>query len=230
MATVSVVIPVGDCRDYLGAAIDSVLAQTHPEVELIVVEDRGSPDDTAELIRSFGTALRCLRQPGLGASAARNAGAAAASGEYLAFIDADDLWAPAKLERQLAALAAAPDARLAFVHCEEFVSPDADAATRARIGAPRPAVAAKSASSVLLRRTDFQRVGGFDEDISIGDFLDWYLRARHAGLGEVVLPEAMLLRRLHARNMTREQRGDFASYTRILREQVARRRLQAGES
>ncbi len=114
MHTISVLIPTHDYARYLDEAIDSALAQTYTPLEVIVIDD-GSTDATAEVLARYGDRIRTLRQPNLGVSAARNAGIAAAQGDYLAFLDSDDLWLPRKLERQMARFAA--DSALGLVHC-----------------------------------------------------------------------------------------------------------------
>jgi glycosyltransferase involved in cell wall biosynthesis len=97
---VSVIIPAHNAEAFIGDTIESVLAQTRLPAEIIVVDD-GSTDGTAATIQRFGSRIRLLRQENRGVTNARNAGAAAARGEWLAFLDADDLWLPTKLERQL---------------------------------------------------------------------------------------------------------------------------------
>ena len=105
---VSVVIPVFDAGGRLLEAIASVERQRYEPLEIVVVDD-GSTDDTPALIESLGPRVRALRQPNAGPAAARNRGLAAARGELFAFLDADDLWPDRKLQRQVAALATAPD-------------------------------------------------------------------------------------------------------------------------
>ena len=114
MNTVSVIMPTFNHARYLRAAIDSALAQTHPPHEVIVVDD-GSTDATPAILSEYGDRIRAMRQPNAGVAAARNAGLATASGDYVAFLDSDDVWAPDKLERQLALFAANP--ALGLVHC-----------------------------------------------------------------------------------------------------------------
>ena len=111
-ADVSVVIPTYDSAAVLTDAIDSVLAQTRPADEIIVVDD-GSTDDTAQVCKAYGDRIRCIRQENQGASVARNTGIAAACGNWLAFLDADDTWEPQKLALQLDALAQHPEADFA---------------------------------------------------------------------------------------------------------------------
>ena len=101
MKTVSVVMAAYNYAPYISEAIESVLAQTRPPLDVIVVDD-GSTDATPEVLAAFGDRIRVLRQTNQGASAARNRGIEAARGEYIAFIDADDVWKPRKLELQMA--------------------------------------------------------------------------------------------------------------------------------
>ena len=102
-ATVSVIIPAYRAAHTIGRAIDSVLAQTRPPREILVIDD-GSPDGLAAALAGYGARVRLHRQPNGGAASARNRGIDLASGERLAFLDADDYWEPHKLERQLAIL------------------------------------------------------------------------------------------------------------------------------
>ena len=104
MPKVSVIIPTYNRSLSVREAIESVLAQTYRDFELIVVDD-GSADNTPSVLGSFGERIRGIRQANAGVSAARNAGIRAAKGEWVAFLDSDDLWVPQKLERQMAGVA-----------------------------------------------------------------------------------------------------------------------------
>jgi glycosyltransferase involved in cell wall biosynthesis len=105
---VSVVIPAYNCAHYLPAAIESALEQTHPNVEVVVVND-GSPDDTDEAVQPYLDRIIYFKQENQGLSAARNAGFRASTGEYVCFLDADDILLPDKFERQLAIFDCEPD-------------------------------------------------------------------------------------------------------------------------
>ncbi len=107
--TVSVIVPAYNCGPYLGEALDSVLGQTLPPCEVIVVDD-GSTDDTPGVCAAYGDRIRYVRQPNRGPSAARNAALALAKGDYLALLDADDVCVPDRFARQVAALRARPGA------------------------------------------------------------------------------------------------------------------------
>ena len=93
---VSVVIPTFNCGEFIGEAIESVLSQTYPPFEVIVVDD-GSTDDTQSIVGKYGDGVRYTRHPNRGSSCARNIGIGFAKGDYLAFLDADDRWEPRKL-------------------------------------------------------------------------------------------------------------------------------------
>ena len=111
---VTVVLPAYNVGPYVAEAVQSVLEQTYEMLELIVVDD-GSTDDTVEQLQAIhDDRLRVIRQSNAGSSAARNTGIVAGRGEWIAFIDGDDVWLPQKLERHVAYLRARPDADLTF--------------------------------------------------------------------------------------------------------------------
>lgn len=218
MDLISVVIPAFNAQAYLGDAVRSVLSQGWPHLEVIVV-DNASTDDTARIARAFGPPVQCHRSEPSGQAPTTNFGIRQATGAWLAFIDADDLWAPGKLARQMSAFATQPDLDAVFAHAANFsgTAPDPDA------GAV-PGVPAPLHGAMLIRRDTFLRVGYFDERYRIGAILDWYMRAQEAGLRMTTLPETLLYRRIHDDNLsTREKRnqGDFAL---ILKAALERRR------
>lgn len=205
---VSVIIPTFDRRAMMGEAVASVLAQHAADFELIVVDD-GSTDGTwRDLLeiaacaneRARSEVVRGLRIDNGGVAAARNAGAALASGEYLAFLDSDDLWRPDKLNRQLAYMRANP--ACAIAQCEEIwlrrgrrVNPGRRHRKAAGDIFERSLrVCLISPSAVIIRREIFQAAGGFDTDFRAAEDYDLWLRllVRHdAGL----LDEPLVIRR-----------------------------------
>jgi glycosyltransferase involved in cell wall biosynthesis len=208
VSSVTVVIPAYNHARYVAAAVDSALAQTLPPAEVIVVDD-GSTDDTPSVLSSYGARICLIRQPNQGVAAARNNGAAAGTGEWIAFLDADDAWLPRKLERQVACFAA--KAEVGLVHCgvEEI-----DAAGRtlgSRLDglegqvAPellqfRRAVILGGGSGFVVRRAVFDELDGFDPRLSTSADWDFFLRAAcRCRVGFV--PEVLLRYRLHGGNM-----------------------------
>ncbi len=181
---VSTVIPVFNAASFIARAVDSVLAQTYPNVEIIVVND-GSTDDTGAHLLAYGHRIRVIEQENAGLSAARNAGIRATRGDLVAFLDADDWWLPSKLERQVALLDANP--RLGFCStCARVVDgagndvnvwgcPNIDGDLLHTIFAQNAAVPG-SGSGVVVRRALLDRVGPFDVELRSLEDIDMWLR------------------------------------------------------
>jgi glycosyltransferase involved in cell wall biosynthesis len=188
---VSVVIPTHNRADLLGEALDSALAQTVPPAEVIVLDD-ASTDDTPDLVARYGAPVRYVRQERAGQSAARNRGAAAATGEYIAMLDSDDVWEPAKLERQLALHRAAPSIAWSVTDCLVV-----DAAGRPRDGEQgfRRVFAAalefgglpEALFARYLERRSVPVVGG-ERTAFVGDLFELLFR------GNLALPSSGLVR------------------------------------
>lgn len=215
-ATVSVVIPARNAERYLAEAIGSVLEQSPPPAELIVVDD-GSTDATADLATGADPAIVVLRTAGAGRSAAANLGIKRSRGELIAFLDADDVWTQDKLAIQLEALSSDPGLDMVFGHARPFVSPDLSRAEAAALLAPAEPGPFRARSTMLARRDVFERVGGFDRDLQVGEFVAWYGRAVAAGVRDRMLEQVVLKRRLHATNSTRGNPEALADYARAVR-------------
>lgn len=194
---VSVVIPCHDYGHYLPQAVHSVLAQTYPDWELVVVDD-GSTDDTAAVARSLiadhpGRRIRLLRQANAGVSAARNAGIAATAGRYVLPLDADDVIAPTMLERTVAVLDRRPE--IAIVSTDVSVFTDD--------GLPAQALQLPAYDKDLLlrrlimfycslyRREVWRTVGGYAEDMRTGEDWDFWIACAERGFTAHHLHEAL---------------------------------------
>lgn len=220
----SVVIPCHNNARYLGEAIQSVLAQNRLPVQIIVVDD-GSTDETERVARSFSQ-IEYSKQAQSGAAAARNRGVEQARGEWLAFLDADDLWTTGKIERQMKVFEVLEndEPTMVFGHVQQFFSDDLDDATRAKTRLADEFLPAYVPGAMLMRREDFLRVGTFGTTWEIGEFLDWYGRAVEIGFRSHVLPEIVLRRRIHATNQGMTKRDCQRDYVRILKAALDRRR------
>jgi glycosyltransferase involved in cell wall biosynthesis len=214
-AGASVLICVRDGERYLGDAIESALAQTRPPHEVIVVDD-GSTDGTAAVAGSFDARVRLVRQAALGLGPARNRALAEARGEFVGYLDADDLWDPRRLEVQLAAFERDPSLDMVFGHVRRFLDGSPEE--------PGEPAAAPYGGTLLVRRSAAERLGPFPTDVRVGEFLDWILRARELGLREAMLPDVVTLRRAHATNITRTEEAPFGDFARLLKASIDRRR------
>ena len=207
MKTISVVIPTYNYALYLPEAIDSVLAQTYAPLEIIVVDD-GSTDDTPRVLAAYGDKVRVIRQDNQGVAAARNAGLAAARGEYVALLDSDDVWLPRKLELQMARFESDPS--LGFVHCgaETFdgertlglLVDGMEGWVRDAILCLDRAVIPVPGSGTLFSKRVLDEVGGFDVRLPPSD--DWDLCYRIATRYPIGFVRDVLVRyRMHGAGM-----------------------------
>lgn len=173
---VSVVVPLFNGAPTIERTLDSIVQQTWPNLEIVVVDD-GSTDEGPERVRAYarrcGRPLRLVHQANAGVAAARNHGAAAAMGDHLAFIDADDLWSPEKLELQMARLAQmGPDAGLVYTWAALIDEHDRVYSLEHRPSAEGDIFRALCRSNVvgngsspLILRTAFEAVGGYDSSL-----------------------------------------------------------------
>lgn len=221
---VSVVIPVFNGERFLRQAIESVLAQDDVPLEVLVVDD-GSTDRSGEIAAAFGAPVRGLAQPHAGIAAARNTGIRAARGDFLAFLDADDLWTPGRLRAQLDRLAADAAIDCIFGIVEHFRDPAAS--MRFDVRGPERAPGLLP-GAMLVRRAAFMRVGLFDEARRLGEFVEWQLRAEELGLRRTFVPMVVLRRRIHDANTTARLAAERGEYLRVLRTVLRRRAAGAG--
>lgn len=221
--TISVIIPVYNGERYLAEAIESVLAQHRLPDEILVVDD-GSTDGSAAVVQSFPT-VRYLWQAQAGASVARNHGVAAATGEWLAFLDADDLWTVEKLAQQEALLATQPAVDMVFGQVQQFYSPELGTEEAQATLGSRAQMAGYHVGAMLIRRSAFVRVGPFDPQWQVAHFIEWYQRAEALGLQSVVLPEVVMKRRIHTTNLgIRAYTQARVEYVRLMKATLDQRR------
>lgn len=205
---VSVVIPNYNYALYLRETLDSVLAQTYPHIEIIVVDD-GSEDGSREIFDSYGEKIRSIFQQNQGVSAARNNGVSHSNGEFIAFLDADDAWLPTKIEKQVQRFSIDKSLGLVHVGVDEI---DADGNSLVeRLEGVEGHVSAillmlkregvlGGGSGLMVPRRVFDEVGGFDLRLSTS--ADWdlgYQISRRHAVGFV--PEILLKYRVHDSNM-----------------------------
>lgn len=217
---VSVVIPAFNAERYLAEAIASVQSQTVAASEIIVVDD-GSTDGTAEIARRTPGVVH-VRQPNGGVASALNHGSRVATGDCIAFLSADDVWIADKLATQLQALDGHPN-RLVFGHMLHFLSPELSAEEARGLVCPDRPMPAFSAGTLLTRLDTFRRIGPLDERFAVGEFMDWYGRARDGGTDVVMLDAVVSQRRVHLGNQSTKVLRE-KSYAPVLKALIERRR------
>lgn len=226
---ISCIVVVYNGERFIAAALDSVRAQSWRPIEIIVADD-GSTDRTAEIVAGYGDEVRFVTKetagPAAGPAATRNFGLAAATGEYVAFLDGDDLWHKEKLTRQMARLETEPVPDACVTHVQHFWMPEmAEEEAELRDQPRGQVVPGYIASTLLAPRALFDRVGGFDTKLWFGDGADWFMRAAEKGVVVALLDDILLYHRMHEGNLTRRRaaasRDEFLD---IVRASLDRRR------
>lgn len=183
MPAVSVIIPTYQRAHLVSEAIDSVLAQTYTNYEIIVVDD-GSSDNTRQVLSAYGELIRTIHQPNQGLPAARNSGICRARGQFIAFLDDDDLWLPHKLEKQVPLLDSQPDAGLIFSDVQFMDEHGISKKTYHQRFRPFLVIEPRTlfisnfipVPSVIIRRQCLETVGLFDESLQAAEDYDMWLR------------------------------------------------------
>jgi glycosyltransferase involved in cell wall biosynthesis len=200
---VSVIVPVFDAAGFVDEALDSVFAQRYEAVDVVVVDD-GSTDRSAALVAARCRKNRRLRLLALaqnhGPAAARNRALAAARGELITFLDADDLMTENRLPFQVDYLAAHAEIDVVVGTEELRVTPGIE--PPAWVQLPRPPAARFFQMSMMARRHVFERVGLFDESFRISSDTEWAYRAESAGVRTARVDRPFLVRRIHGDNLT----------------------------
>ncbi len=221
---VSCIVPVYNGERYVTEAVDSILRQSWDALDVIVVDD-GSTDDTVQALAPFEARVRVIRQDNAGPGAARNHGLEESRGEFVAFLDADDIWVDDKLEAQLALLRDRPEVDLCSGHLQSFWIPELDH-ERARFQdhpyhREQPML---SPCTLLTRRSVFEALGGFDPALRTGEDTDWFIRFMRAGYRIETLPRLLLHRRQHTANLTREARPGYDGVLELIKRALDRER------
>ena len=219
---VSVVLPTYNAQEYIAEAIESILSQHYSPLEIIVIDD-GSTDNTKEILADYEDHICYSFQENAGPAAARNAGLKKASGEFIAFSDADDLWPHGKLMHQLKPMLS--DAELEIVVGREKVE-YLDNAREIFHGEElfMDPLVCQSMPVSLIRKSVFDKIGYFDENLFYFEDWDWHLRAREKELKILANSEVANIHRRHASNMTHDRRKMNRYVVQLFRKAMIRRR------
>lgn len=221
---VSIVMPAFNRVDYVAEALRSLQAEPGIDAEIIVVDD-GSTDGCDAVVAAISAAdsrVQLIRQNHGGVSAARNTGLRAATGEYLTFLDSDDISAPGRILRQVRKLAARPDI-IAVVGQRIYFS-EMGADFQPREGSLWEQKLDICLASAVFRRGTFERFGGFDEALTYGEDIDFYFRLFEADSRFIIEIDTAIYYRRHAGNMTNDQDAMHRACLKAYHNSMLRRR------
>jgi glycosyltransferase involved in cell wall biosynthesis len=197
---ISVIIPVYNGERFLKESIDSILSQQHKNIEVIVVDD-GSVDKSSDIAKSYANVCY-IYQTNQGPSVARNTGIAASKGEFIAFLDADDIWFTNKLSTQIEYLNKNPDIGFVFANRRMITENNIDKPPWYKEHLFDNDSPVLCASALLARKNVFNQVGGYNPDFRFGENAEWLTRTKDAGIKMTILSETLLEQRLHDKNQT----------------------------
>jgi len=199
---ISCIMPVCNGEKYILEALESVMAQSYPLTEVIVVDD-GSTDGTEQIVRTFGDRVRYLGRENAGPTIARNTGIAAATGDVIAFIDSDDVWSSDRLAVQFADMVSEPPVEVSVCLIKNFFEPGFEPATEFERNHPKNGpMPGHLSTGMLVWKKTMERIGVFNPALSHGSSTDWFLRARKAGVKDRLVSEILVHRRIHGENLS----------------------------
>ncbi|MCB9100901.1 MAG: glycosyltransferase family 2 protein [Anaerolineales bacterium] len=219
---ISVIIPVYNGAAFLTAAIETIRQQLYEPLEIIIIDD-GSTDNTGQIAADLGRDIRYIFQSNAGPAAARNTGLLLASGQVIAFLDVDDLWAQNRLCTQVECLTLHPavDIVQGLIQDLELVSSPQIPSTFAPVSDPYYSI---NLGSAIYRRQVFDQVGLFDESLRYNEDMDWFIRAWDHHLNKKQLAEVALFYRKHEGNMTNQRNSKQAGFVWLLKKRLDQHR------
>ena len=221
---ISIIIPVYNAEKYLAEAIESILSQKYKNFEIILIDD-GSKDKSFDIIIKYvqnHKNIISVSQDNSGPSAARNNGIKSAGGGYITFLDSDDYWAASCLHTQIRHLGRNPECEIIWGKTQFFKENESQ--KYENIGEPLHFL---NVGSALFHKTLFDTVGLFDENLGFSEDLDWFSRAREAGVKIVKHFETVLYYRSHETNMTKNKKIQELDLIKVIKKSLDRRRASA---
>jgi len=197
---VSAIIPVYNGERHLSDALDSILSQDYKPIEIIVVDD-GSTDSSADIARTYSE-VQYIYQPNQGPSTARNTGVIATQGELIAFLDADDVWLPNKLSAQVSYLMSHPEIGFVVAKRRMHIENGIEKPPWYRKHLFEEESVCFFPSAMVVRRSVFEKAGYWNPCFRFGETGEWLTRVNDAGISYAILPETLLVMRIHDRNLT----------------------------
>ena len=219
---VSVVVPVYNSERYLKDTLQSIYNQDYQPIEVIVVDD-GSTDSSAKIAKSFKN-IRYIYQTNQGPSAARNTGINTSRGDFISFLDADDLWMPDKLSIQISYLLNHPGLGFVVAHRRMIIEQGIKKPLWYKEQIYQKDSVWLGAGAMVAWSSTFKEVGPYNPNYRLGENAEWLTRAKDAGVCYAILPETLLISRIHDKNLTHQLDEMRPNILRALKASIDRKR------
>lgn len=193
---VTCIIPVFNGEKYIESAIESVLNQTYKNIEIILADD-GSTDNTPNLIRKYDGKIRYIRQPNAGSASARNLGISKTCGDFIGFLDSDDMWDKDKILLQLECFENNPEIDICLCNIKIINEKEKGILDKNYV-----IITPYTVCSILIKAETLKKVGYFNINLKFGEDTDWFMRIRKLGIPVKILKEELVYARLHNHNLT----------------------------
>lgn len=201
---VSIIIPTHNPGNFIHETIATALNQSYQPIEVIVVDD-GSTNNISDKLKSYGNRIQLIETENRGSASARNTAVEASSGHFLAFLDHDDLLMPEAIQLRVDTLNSNPDIQLVFGHQQYIYDENMDGTLRTRLESQYgdKILPGEIISTLLLRREHFLKIGYFNTNRNLHDFIEWYGHAQDSGYKKMMLQDIIIKRRIHDANSSR---------------------------
>jgi len=219
---ISVIIPVYNGEKYILDALKSVEVQRYSNLEVIIVDD-GSTDRSVDLVKTQSIPVKIIQQSNAGPAAARNTGLGHATGDYIAFLDADDIYPENKFKVQLEYFKNFPETKVVAGRIQ-YIFLEGSESKLIHFESEEQTMVHVHLGSMLTHHSVFDVIGRFDSKLRFSEDIELWFRLREFEINYVVLPDITLQYRLHDSNMTRGLQGIERDFMRALRMSLARRR------
>lgn len=224
---VSIILPVYNTEPYIIDAVVSILNQNYRPLEIICCDD-GSTDASYDRLTALAEQhpeIQVIKHKNnQGIAAARNTALSRANGDYIAFMDADDVWIEGKLQAQIDWLNQHPTCDIVFTYMECFISPELPDTVKEQRYCPIGSTPGYIPGTAVVRTSSFKSVGLFNPVWRVGEFIDWLARAKDAGLQSHLIETTLYRRRIHATNTGVTERPSRADYLKIIKQSLDRRK------
>ncbi len=222
---ISVIVPFYNAENFIAETVHSIQQQAYEPLQIIIIND-GSTDNSLKIIESFDTPMKIISQANAGPAQARNRGLQHAKGEFIAFLDADDLWPEGKLANQLAYLKSNEKVEAVWGRTQYF-GDFSERDLKLPLAEDRTAYSYQLGAG-FFRRSAFEKVGLFDGSFRYSEDYDWILRMREMGIPHETMPQITLLHRMHQDSMVHSPDNLNYQLTLLVKKSLDRRR-QKGE-